>query len=124
MARATTSLPVPLSPDNRTGSRLQDALPIRRRISSIKGELPTRPQPFAGTRRLIFVHPSGIQSDDEGISLTDFLANPLGQRIGGLLGDFRPHQHAPDVGVALTKHQPRDAVTASHPGAGAFGVGA
>src|SRR5258708_3381838 len=122
MARATTSLPVPLSPVNNTGSRLHAALPIRRRTSSICGDMPTKPQAFPGT--FIPGRPLGIQSDDEGISLTDFPTNPLGQRIGGLLGEFRSYQHPPDTGIALTKHQPRRPVANRHPGAGTLGVGA
>ena len=42
MARATTSLPVPLSPSSSTGSRLRDALPISLRIEAICGDTPTR----------------------------------------------------------------------------------
>jgi len=43
MARATTSLPAPLSPHNNTGKRLRDALSIRRRIDAIAGDGPTNP---------------------------------------------------------------------------------
>ena len=40
---ATISLPVPLSPNSKTGRRLADALSISLRIAAIGGDWPTKP---------------------------------------------------------------------------------
>src|ERR1041384_974287 len=121
MARATTSLPVPLSPVRRTDNRLPAAFPISRRIWLISSELPMSPKPFSVR---VMSELLRIQSYDKGISLTDFLPDALGQAVGALLGNFRSYQHAPDVRISLPQHQPGRAVAGGHPGSGTFGVGA
>src|SRR5580704_14225723 len=134
MPRATTSLPVPLSPSSRTGRRLRAAFSIRRRIAPICGESPTRPWLKAAAVEFIktplrsrqvklasSLSTRQVYSYDEGgFILRRILPDAGGQRLGGLLGGFLAHQNAPK---ALFQHHLRAAIASLHPGADALGVG-
>src|SRR5580700_5786645 len=124
MPRATTSLPVPLSPSSRTGRRLRAAFSIKWRIAPACGESPTRPWLKAAAVECIKIPLSSRQVnsyDEGGFFLRKILPDAGGQCLGGLLGGFLAHQNAPK---AFFQHHLRAAIAGLHPGAVAFGVGA
>src|SRR5271163_3885127 len=117
MPRATTSLPVPLSPSSRTGRRLRAAFPIKWRIAPICGEPPTRPWLKATAVEFIKILLSSRQInsyDEGGFILRRILPNAGTQRLGGFFGAFLAHQNPPK---SLFKHHLRAAIASLHPGA-------
>src|SRR5512133_1609323 len=79
MARATTSLPVPLSPKSMTGRWLAAALSISRRMPAISGDFPTRPCAHCSVVRGLILGCRINTYDEADGFLNRILADALGQ---------------------------------------------
>src|SRR5579862_3123776 len=124
MARATTSLPVPLSPSSRTGAREWPSFSMRRRTSQICRERPTSPVALCA-----FIHPIGNVGSNRIYTYykcrqdgTILAADAISQRRSAVRGGFLAHDHVPETGCVRSLHQPRPAVFSRHLAAQALGV--
>src|ERR1700683_4263279 len=125
MARATTSLPVPLSPNSKTGARECPSFSMSRRIWQICGDCPTRPGEQPGSARSMncLIQLYRIHPNDEGESYGGALAaNPLGQSARAILRGLEAHQHAPQTRSVRSRDQPGPAVFRLHLAAQALGI--
>src|ERR1041384_2342808 len=108
MARATSSLPVPLSPSSSTGARDMATFSIMRPSCRMGEESPTKRGVM--DLNLLYVH-SYDKCRDPFAALGP---DALGQRCGAFFARLVTNQHAPYRRIPLAQHQPRGAIVRAH----------
>ena len=106
MARATTSLPVPLSPSSRTGRRLLEAFSMSRRTAPICADVPTSEwRPVVTGHVMHWLSLSNLVAPRSRVELNRISRGYAAASTSAPSSvALRAHQHAPQIRAARPQH--------------------